>query len=544
MRRAYPILFALFPLFGMAAGNPGWYRLRSVFLVAAVAILATALLGAALTLLLRVRYTWSAAADRAALLTFIAVALFYTIEPLQIGPIKSWVRGHPVLDALLLVLLAVLTVLTVRKRWYARLPGLAAVSGYLALVGTLLCVWSVAHVLYFPASSALAVHRSAFVDSLEQPVPLRARAGSNVRGPKRDVFVIVLDEYASSQVLRERFGYDNSRFIDSLRALGFRIPSALRSNYANTLLSVGSLVNFAPTGNISSDAGRDSYDYGPASFLIEHNRAARFMKAQGYRYVFFASTWYAPTRFSSEADVDFDPYGQFRLDRYIYRSEFLKFFIKATVLDRLMPYLGDQNMVYRDHVVRTLDGVAGLEPTSQPTFAFVHVLMPHTPYVVDASCHAAAVPQHDRRSMAAQLTCLDSLVLHTVTTLLTKSRVPPIIVLEGDHGTHSLNIFASPIGVPPQAAMAERFRPFGAYYLPDGGDTVMPDSTSIVNVMRYVFSYYFDADLPPLPNTMYYSHYHYPYRLTAIGSDFTPLGRYVASPVKASRASSSPDPAD
>jgi hypothetical protein len=40
-------------------------------------------------------------------------------------------------------------------------------------------------------------------------------------------------------------------------------------------------------------------------------------------------------------------------------------------------------------------------------------------------------------------------------------------------------------------------------------------------VLRYVFGYYYGADLPPLPNTMYYSHWKRPYRLTPLGDDFS-----------------------
>lgn len=521
-RRAYPVLFALFPLFGMAAINPGWYRLRSVFVVAALMAVATLAIAGALTVILRTRYSWSAAADRAAFLTFLFIAVFYGIDRVPRPSVKVVARTHPVLLVVVLATLVAAMLWVRRRRWHDRV--LAGASGYLTLVGALLCVWSVARVLYYPAATRMAVNRSALVDSLRQPVPVRAGAA---RTPRRDVFVIVLDEYASGSVLRDRFAYDNRPFEDSLRALGFRIPTALRSNYANTIMSVGSLVNFAQTAGIAATAGRDSHDYGPAAYLIEDNRAARFLRSQGYRYAFFPSTWYAPTRYSSVADLEYYPYRTFRVGRRIYRSEFMLDFVEGTLLNRVLERLADRSTVYRDHVVRTLDGVAALEPTKQPTFAFVHVLMPHVPYVVDAHCQPVESESHDAAKARGQLACIDSLVLQAVTTILRQSRVPPIIVLQGDHGTQSLNVFASRTRLPAQVQAEERFQPFGAYYLPDGGAAVVPDSTSIVNVLRYVFSYYYGAELPPIPNTMYYSHWKYPYRLTQLNPDFTPVGGYT-----------------
>lgn len=519
-RWSYPILFALFPLLGMAALDPGWYRLRSVVIVAGIVMAATIVIIALLTVILRARYAWDAAADRAALLTLLLIVVFYGIDTIP----RPSARQHPMLYLAAAVVAGGVALWAHRARWHERL--LARAPAYLLLMGGVLCAWSIVRVLYYPVATRIALHRSTLLDSLEKPIAVNP---AGVRAPQRDVFVIVLDEYASTQVLRDRFGYDNRPFEDSLRALGFRIPLGLRSNYANTIMSVGSLVNFAQTAGIASTAGRDSHDYGPAAYLIEHNRAARFLRSRGYKYVFFPSTWYAPTRYSTEADVEFYPYRHFRVARRIYRSEFMLDFVNGTILNRVLPAMGDRSRVYQDHVVRTMTGVAALEPTRQPTFAFAHVLMPHVPYVVDRHCRPVVSVQRDEARAREQLACIDSLVLQTVTTILQRSRVAPIIVLQGDHGTQSLNVFASRTRLPSRLQAAERFQPFGAYYLPAGGGAAVPDSTSVVNVLRYVFAYYYGADLPPLPNTMYYSHWKFPYRLTQLTPEFTPVGGYTAA---------------
>ena len=520
VRWSYPVLFAIFPLLGMAALDPGWYRLRSAFVVAALMATATILIAAILTALLRTRYSRGAAIDRAALLTLLIIVAFYGFDRVP----RPSAHLHPVLYAAALAATVVCALWIRRRRWHDRLFALA--PRYLTAMGTLLCAWSIARVLYYPVATQIAIHRSPLVDSLNEPV--RTRPGF-AGAPRRDVFVIVLDEYPSAQVLRERLAYDDRPFEDSLRALGFRIPTELRSNYANTVMSVGSLVNFAHTAGLAATTGPDSHDYGPAAYLIEHNRAARFLKSQGYRYVFFPSTWYSPTRYSSEADVEFSPYKHFRLVRRIYRSEFMLDFVNGTILNRVLPRLGDRSVVYRDHVVRELTGLADVEPTTKPTFVFAHVLMPHVPYVVDAHCRAKLSVHRDTARAREQLTCTDSLVLVTVNSIIRRARVAPIIVLQGDHGSQWLNVFASRTRLPSPAQAAERFRPFGAYYLPAGGASAVPDTTSIVNILRHVFSYYYGADLPPLPNTMFYSHWKFPYRLTQLNPDFTPVGGYTAA---------------
>jgi hypothetical protein len=115
-----------------------------------------------------------------------------------------------------------------------------------------------------------------------------------------------------------------------------------------------------------------------------------------------------------------------------------------------------------------------------------------------------------------------------VRTIIATSPVPPIIILQGDHGTQTLHPFDH-VGRPTSVAQnMERFRAFGAYYLPDGGNTAMPDSVTIVNVLRYVFGYYFHADLPPLPNTMYFSPWQRPYRLTEVDDHFRSVAPRVS----------------
>jgi hypothetical protein len=77
------------------------------------------------------------------------------------------------------------------------------------------------------------------------------------------------------------------------------------------------------------------------------------------------------------------------------------------------------------------------------------------------------------------------------------SKVPPIILLQGDHGTPARGYSRAPAAETVGAAAAwERFGAFGAYYLPDGGAEVFGDSVTVVNVLGDVLRHYFGADLP------------------------------------------------
>ena len=73
--------------------------------------------------------------------------------------------------------------------------------------------------------------------------------------PKRDIYLIVLDGHPNARVVREAMGYDITPFEDSLRALGFMIPREMRSNYAQSILSIPSLLNGEHLLQLAEDAG-------------------------------------------------------------------------------------------------------------------------------------------------------------------------------------------------------------------------------------------------------------------------------------------------
>lgn len=536
-RRLYPALFAIFPVLGVAARNPGYYRVADAVVLSLIAIAGVVIVWAIVYGFLRVRLRHEAAADGAALAAVVGVALFYAYPPLQRGRdylVQNPRMGPAIVIASIVGLMGALLVAH-RLGLLRRAPPLRDVGRFLSLVATLLVVGSLGQIVYYRVTGALAIRRSALVRELARPVPLRRVAslhGTGAMGPigqpKRDIYILVLDEYPAADVLRERFGFDNRPFEDSLRALGFRLPRELRSNYANTLMSVSSFLNFAHTQPLAEVMNPRSSNFGPAAYLMEHNRAERFLKHQGYRFVFFPSSWYGPTQSNDDADEQFDPDSDLDIGRALQRSELASYFAAVTPVRALLPHLATAQEVHARDAASAFAGIAQVPSEPQPTFTLAHILMPHVPYIEDARCQplprGASLERHDdpagRAALASEMACLNGQILATVHTLIARSNPKPIIILQGDHGTQALGIFVSSRTLPTVAQARERFRPFGAYYLPDGGAAALPDSLSLVNVLRYVFGYYFNADLPPLQNTMYYSHWHYPYGLTQVGANF------------------------
>jgi hypothetical protein len=272
-------------------------------------------------------------------------------------------------------------------------------------------------------------------------------------------------------------------------------------------------------------------------YLVQHNRAVRFFKSQGYTVEFFPSSAWESTRHLSEADLEFDAW-QGSDPRSPATSSGLRGVLYKTSLLRYFDLGGHRDS--RLHLMRTFAGLAQTPKIPGPVFAFAHVLSPHDPYVVDRDCRPVSWPsargtrlELTGRPYIEQIQCLNHLVLDLVTELLRESELPPIILLQGDHGSKAL-VFdqATSADKITLAAGRERLGAFGAYYLPGRGGKVFGDSVTVVNVMGDVLRSYFGAALPRQPDDMYLSVDRAPYAFKRV--DFTWLagGNRLVAPAK------------
>jgi hypothetical protein len=93
--------------------------------------------------------------------------------------------------------------------------------------------------------------------------------------------------------------------------------------------------------------------------------------------------------------------------------------------------------------------------------------------------------------------------MRVVESLLANSDTPPIIILQADHG---------PEGRHPHVSYTqERMSILNSLFLPGLEDLPLQESLSPVNTFRLIFSEYFGAELPLLPDRALYSEYRKPY---------------------------------
>jgi hypothetical protein len=500
--RLYPFLLAFVPILYFAANNPDQFEFRKLALMLWLAVAGCALVYALAALAFE-RSTGALPP----FVTLLAVIAFFAYP--MLARKLSGDAPRPPHAILIPACLAVCVVLVWWIRGRRRL--LEGLGRYLTLMAAFLVVWSGVRIGVGWYRGQTAIDQSALARELARPIEGPASPSQ----PWRNIYLLVLDEYANSAVLRERFGYDNRPFEDSLRALGFHIPRLVRSTYVHTLLSLPSLLNAAHLDGLERDLGPDTKHPALPNYLLEHNRVVPYLEARGYRFVFFPSHWWYSTRGSSMADSEFRPWRGFDLTRAMSAGE-----LQRTVAgNSILRYLDRNNGWDAEHERRTLDGLAALPAAGGPVFAFAHILKPHDPYIFDRDCEILEREKEvdDVGPYIEQLQCLNRLVLGTVREILRASEVPPIIILQGDHGTKLLGAtgYADVEKVPPAAAR-ERVGAFGAYYLPDGGAAAFGDTVTVVNVLGNVLRYYFGANLPRAGDEQYISPAEFPYQFRRV----------------------------
>lgn len=500
--RLYPFLLAVVPVLHLVASNPGWSKLDDLAVVLA-AVLAGGGIVYALTALVA-RGRWGG-----------------RLPPLAATAAVLWFWGYVrVVDGVghrgdvttHLVLFPVGMAVTLGLGWWLlRRPKLLdRVATFLTLVGALLVGRSALSIGVTELRSARVIRESTVVQRLARPIRVRPGAAAL---PKRDIYLIILDEYANAEITRTGYGFDNHVFLDSLKQLGFVVP-VVHSNYLHTLVSLPSLLNASQLADLSRDVGGRSGNPRLPNYLLEHNRAVGFLKSQGYTFAFFPSLWWPATRHNRTADREFDGGDGFDPVRELNRTELRRDLRIASMLD-LLHRENRWQIADADQTVRTLAALTEVPRIPGPVFAFAHVLSPHQPFTFESDCRPLVrkpTAGSGRVRYVDQIECLDRMLLTLITSLLRDSDVPPVILLQGDHGspTPAFDTAATAEAIPRAAAFA-RFGAFGAYYLPDHGAAAFGDSVTVVNVLGNVLRHYLGADLPREPDDLYLSAYSAPY---------------------------------
>ena len=150
---------------------------------------------------------------------------------------------------------------------------------------------------------------------------------------------------------------------------------------------------------------------------------------------------------------------------------------------------------WRCQTLYTLAHLKELPEMAGPKFVYAHFDCPHHYFVFGPSGEYIATTNwynfKDKQFYRGQYIFMSREIEKVVDVLLKESEIPPVIILQSDHGMrpHHPNI---------EIGGDEWEKILNAMYLPGMDTDMLYDNISPVNTFRLIFNYYFGADYPLL----------------------------------------------
>lgn len=498
----HPIFFGIYPVIALLAANIGQIRPEAAIRSFLISLVFALLLYFLMQKLLRNYYS---AAIFSSFVIFMFFAYGHVYQLLEGWSINEFEIGrHRYIGSIWIVILFCAGLFLLKKTKTSR-----SINEILNYVSVALIIFPLFQIGFFEINA-----------SRVKTNPGIAKAESFLEDSKTalspellpDVYYIILDGYSREDVLKDVYGYDNSAFIMELRSLGFVIPDCAQSNYSRTALSLSSTLNMDYVQNFSHliKQGDQSLDMPVYHEYFKHNPVRSTLAQYGYQMVAFETGYF----WNEITDADIyivandNPLEKLNQGKTIYAFEVL--FLRTTAF-RMVDELGakfTQNLVrevrtpeerHHDQVVFALNQLESVPLLPGKKFVYAHIIAPHAPFVFSPDGRYISNGAVDPGYLDAT-TFVNSRIITIVKSILEKSEVPPVIIIQSDHGWDE----------------DHRMKILNAFYLPDGGAEQIYPTITPVNTFRLVFNQYFGGNYSQMEDTSYYSEDNTPYLFNVV----------------------------
>ncbi len=294
-----------------------------------------------------------------------------------------------------------------------------------------------------------------------------------------NVYYIILDEYAGLESIKKLYNYDNHKFVTQLEKRGFYIAKKSKTKYKASEESMASSLNmeFFRKGN-------KPYK------MIRNSKVVRIFKQVGYKIFIFPINSQAVF---NNSDVVFG-YPEMLI------NDFGMVFLQTTMLGFFVDIIidnWDYGQYFRDRILFIFEKLSKLSEERGPIFVYSHIACPHYPFVFDEN-GGEIEPENffnirEKKYYLNQYIFTNKKVVDLVDKLLERSGIPPVIVIQSDHGQRG----AAPHNEHYRLDVGELWQDiFNAYYLPGAANNVLFESISPVYTFRVIFNFYFQTDFP------------------------------------------------
>ncbi|MBX7142876.1 MAG: LTA synthase family protein [Oligoflexia bacterium] len=509
----YPSLICLYPIWRLYLVNQDRMSLAGL-VVSAAALLLVSLLCQGVA---RIAF---GAGSSASLITSFLWLEFWSFSPLTRYLYRSkYLAELAAAEDLVLILFLILSIAVASLLWRFRGGLLAPLQQFMTL--SVVCLYAFL-LLAPPGLSGQNASDGEISFPALSPVILKKTSES-----LPDIYLIVLDAYGRSDELRRVLGYDNSSFIQGLQSNGFTVADRSTSNYAQTLLSLSSILNLDYLDEVLRNVPRKSKGRAPLRALLRTNRVVSALQELGYKFVYFGSG-YAGTEMP-QADIRgglwYDP------------GEFGNLVVSQSPIPALARHFPSSRLRYwqyglhRKRLATVFQNLSELAQVAKPKFVLAHVLAPHPPFVFSAAGQDVNADRifgfHDgnqfrgsredyRLGYMGQAQWVEAQVLQAVRNIAEHSP-DAIIIVQGDHGSGLRLNWRDGA----KSDLRERMSILNAYRLPDSMRAQLYATITPVNSFRIILNSISNLNLPLLPDKSYFSLIDRPYAFADVTSQVT-----------------------
>ncbi|MHC1783409.1 MAG: hypothetical protein AB9891_11770 [Anaerolineaceae bacterium] len=499
----HPVLFGIFPILSFMASNINQARPELAYRSAVVSLVGCSLIYLIMKLVVK-------DTPRAALLATLFLVLFYSY-----GHVYSELETNTVLGLSLgrhRLMAPLWAVLMAAGAWWILKKGkdswqFNTLLNAISVFALILPIYQISAFEYRYQRSSQAGH-----DSSEANLAAGEGSQSAINENLPDVYYIILDGYSRADVLKKLYGYDNTVFLKELEELGFVIPDCAQSNYARTALSMAATFHMDYLENFTDVVrkGDPSIDAVVFHDFIQYNPVRSLMVENGYQMVAFETGYFWNEVVSADYYIVGNDNPIEKVKKGAEVSEFELMFLRTTYFrifsEAKSAFFTDLTKNIRtpderhyDLVLFELDQLANVPSLPGKKYVYAHIGAPHAPFVFTSygafASTGSVVPGY-----TDEITFLNKRVIEVVKQILATSPVPPVIVIQADHGWDE----------------EHRMEILNAYYLPNGGSELIYPEITPVNTFRVILNKYFGQNLPLIKDVSYFSDGLTPYTFTKV----------------------------
>ncbi|HUW45436.1 MAG TPA: hypothetical protein VMW50_06540, partial [Dehalococcoidia bacterium] len=459
----YPLLFAAFPILFLYAHNISETSASQMWLSLVISVAATLVLWAVLSLILR-------SLAKAGFATAIFLVFFFSYGRLYDGLnyLGVFVPKHAyLLPAMLFVWGYCVYFIGRAKRDFRITTRLFNIAAVVLIAINLFNIGS-----YQVRLARLSADTP--VESTEHTAASPAELNT-----LPDIYFIILDEYAHPDTMKEWYDYDNSEFINSLEDKGFFVAHESRTRTRSTAYSIASTLNMEYT---SLAAPLEIVKQ-----MIATNKVVDFLNQRGYRYAYFQidNWWRGTYGVDTDLPVDFQS-----PERNHLMTDFSRLLWNTTMLCPFYNHIYGTEYIrsWRNGLLDTLSHLKTMPDIEGPKIVIAHLMCPHEAFVFGPKGEYIAPANwsnyKDKQFYLGQYIFISAEIEKVIDVLLDKSEMPPIIILQSDHGIRPYHP-----GIVIGGDEWEKI--LNAMYLPGMDADMLYDNISTVNTFRLIFNHYF-----------------------------------------------------